>query len=107
MVRTLFRKKAVELRALCRGSISGSFWNSASVCNVRLQLSAFQFLQIRSERFFIDSAPKWQMYRHDAVPRRTRRPMVCVGVEFNFAAHALTLELRVALNAAAVVSSTI
>jgi hypothetical protein len=31
---------------------------------------------------------------------------VCVGVEFNFAAHALTLELRVALNAAAVVSST-
>ena len=36
----------------------------------------------------------------------TRRPIVCVGVEFNFAAHALTLELRVALNAAAVVSST-
>jgi hypothetical protein len=33
--------------------------------------------------------------------------IVCVGVEFNFAAHALTLlELRVALNAAAVVSST-
>jgi hypothetical protein len=31
---------------------------------------------------------------------------VCVGVEFNFAAHALTLELRVALNATAVVSST-
>ncbi len=29
--------------------------------------------------------------------------MMCVGVEFNFAAHALTLELRVTLNAAAVV----